>query len=320
MIVIGLLSTGCGSEKQLATVNNEPVTMDEFYQYLMTKRNVRVVVQGQVVEVPVAETLGFQALQELTTQRVLLQMAADAGLAPTEEDIEAEIKFKQAINPNYLQNMQSLGYTMGLIRREVAYLIAEERLLTRGISVEMSEVEEMMVTSPERFIQPGTTTVYQILVYGEDRKAQVDTELASAQGFKAVATNYNQSPDGTRVSFQTAALVEPLKSLLNATSVGSTTDWVAASGGFKKFYVESRTEDTPIEMTPERKETIRRQIALSYGRQANDLTKEIADKLRSASVEVSSDEAILKDLWSRFEETLAKSNEASTTAIPQPSE
>ncbi len=304
---LALIATfGCKGETDVVTVNGEPVTMDEFNQYISTKRTVRVVVQGQVVEVPVAETLGFQALQELATQRIVMHMAADEGLLPTDAEVEEEMKFRTALNQSYIKELTAAGYTLGQIRQEVKYSLSEERLLTRGISVEMAEVEELIKNNPDQFMEQAMIDVYQIFALSEDRKKLVDTELRSSQSFKAVAAKYNQDPSGERRQLPVDGLQEPLKSLLGPAKPGTVTDWVQTGSGWRRFYVEARTEKKAMDLSPERKEYIRRQLALSYGRQANDLARKVADRLRSSDVAVSEDEAILKDMWKRFEDRLEK--------------
>ncbi len=302
-----VLLTGCGGEKAIANVDGESITAEEFNQYLATKRNVRVIVQGQVVDVPVSESLGFQALQELATQKVVLSLAKEANFAPTEADIEKEIDFKNGVNPRFLTDLKNSGMSLGQIRREVAYSIAEERLLTRGIKVRMDEVDQMIKDKPDQFTEPATVDAYQIFVMTQARKALVDKEIKAGQAFKAVSAKYNQSQSGSKIRLQTNKVVDPVKSVIQNAKVGSTTEWITVNGGFNRFYIESKTEAKPIEMTPEKKEYLRRQIAMSRGRQANDLAKQVAEKLRKADINISDDEEVLKTMWKRFEERLEKS-------------
>jgi hypothetical protein len=308
---------GCGGgtdSKAVVTVDGEPVTNEEFHQYLTTKRTVRVIVQNQIVEVPVAETLAFQALQELATQKLILHMAADEGLLPTEKEVEAEIEFKKKVNPNYLTELKAAGYSMGQIRREVMYGLSEERLLTRGITVDKSEVDKMIENNPQQFIEPATVTLYEIMVLSDARKAQADQELAGSTPFKTVATKHTQNPNGPRLQYAVARLQEPLKSALEGKPVGFVTDWIPVGNGHVRYFIDARTEEKPMDMTPEKREMLRRQLALSYGRQANDLAEQVTQKLRGSDVRISEDEATLKDMWKRFKDRLEKRAEDAETA------
>src|SRR5512132_2013253 len=84
---------GCRGENSeiLATVNGDSITVDTFNKYLGVKTSCRVIVQGQVVDLPVADTLAFQAMQDLVSRAVLEQMAKDEGVQPTPAQIESEI-------------------------------------------------------------------------------------------------------------------------------------------------------------------------------------------------------------------------------------
>ncbi len=305
---------GGGNSNAVVTVDGEGVSFDDFHQYLTTKRTVRVVVQNQVVEVPVAETLAFQALQELATQKLVMHMAADEGLMPSEKEVEAEIEFKKKINPRFLTDLKSSGYTMGQIRREVAYGICEERLLTRGIDVDMSEVDKMIMENPTDFIEPATITVYQILVLSDVKRKQVDDELAASQPFKTVATKHTQDPQGARKQYAVARLEEPIKGALADKPIGYITPWLTVGNSQVRFFIDERTAEKKIEMTEDKKEMLRRQVAISYGKQANDLSNQVAARLRGSDVRVSEDETMLKDMWKRFKDRLEKRAEDAESA------
>ena len=237
-------------------------------------------------------------------------------LTTTRSRWTAEIKFKTSINPQYLDTLRGFGYTMGQINREVAYQLAEERLLTRGIDVKMAEVDKLIEDEPEQFMEPAVVDFYQVLVFSQERKDLVDEALAAAQNFEVVAKRHNQAPEGERVVLRMDSLTGAVKTAIENAPIGRTTDWVATAGGFKRFSVKSRTEAAMPEMTDERKELIRRQLALVYGRRANDLSRQVAQKLRSSEVKVSDDELILKGQWDRFEDRLGKVTDASQSGTP----
>jgi hypothetical protein len=311
-----LTAVGCGGGegKAVATVDGEGITFEEFHEYLMTKPNVRVVVQGQTVEVPVAETLAFQAMQELATRKLIMQMAADEGLLPSEDEIEQEIAFKKKLDPQYINRLKSVGYSMGQIRREVSFKLCEERLLTRGIDVKKDEIDSIIANNPEQFVEKETVSVYQVVVQSDARKQQVDKELSESKPFKNVATQLTQDPQGPRRRYEVARLEEPVKSALNGKPVGFVTDWLTIGGAQVKFYIDERSEEKPIDMTPERREQLRRQMAINYGRQANDLQKQVTERLLSSEVSVSDDEDVLKDMWKRFKESIDKRMKDQATA------
>ncbi len=70
-------------------------------------------------EARVVGNFGLQALQELVDQKVLLQMAKEAGVVPKEEEIDAEIKLQAALQPGYIDLLHSQGMDDKSIRQDL---------------------------------------------------------------------------------------------------------------------------------------------------------------------------------------------------------
>jgi len=81
--------------------------MEEFIKHIETKPTVRVVVDNRQLEVPVANTIAFQALQDLVTQKLIIQMARDKGFKLDDTAVQAEIATLEKINPGYVKNLQA---------------------------------------------------------------------------------------------------------------------------------------------------------------------------------------------------------------------
>lgn len=305
-----LLAMGCqggGGGGQKATVDGDAITTEEFMSYLESKPTVRVNVQGQVVEVPVADTLGFQALQDLVGKKVMMSLAKEAGVAPSDKDIEEEIKFRQEISPNFVQNLQKQGFTTAQIRREVMYSLAQERLLTKGITIPMAEVEKFIKDNPQQFIEPASAVIDIIFVPDAD-KAKADAEFAKGSAFDAVKLRYDKTEpelrslvDATMANGQGVPLSDmkpEFSSAIEKTAAGQMTGWVKSEKGSTRFKVISKKAKKNMEMTKERKEYLQRQMAMQRGSAASDLQDKIANKLKAANIDVK-DEA-MKEIWKNF--------------------
>ena len=310
-IIAVVVFAGCrGGTPKIATVQGAAISREAFIQHMKTKAIVRVVLSnGQVVELPLADTMAFQAIQDLITQQILLQMAEDAGLLPDEDEIEAEIEFRKRLNQNFVNNLRSRGYTQTQIRREVSVDLARERLLTRGIVVTMEEIETMIVEQPEQFMEPATIDMYYILVTSEEGKRNVDVALASAQKFKDVAAKLSEAQNAARTQGRfperrLGRLSPAVRELVEATPINGITEWLQLDQNWAMFLIEGRTDATPIDMTDDLKESVRRQIALERGRLANDLTAEVGRRLKDAEVEIPDDEKSIKSAFARFQEQL----------------
>jgi len=319
-VIVGMsVLAGCNKESgSLATVAGDPVTLQEFSEYLESKPTVRVIVNnGQVAEVPVAETLAFQAMQDLVTRKIVLQLAADEGVRPSAKEVDQEIDFKIALQPAFVKQLQARGMSMDSIRSQVELDLAQERLLSKGITVTDEEVEKFIKENPKQFVEPATANMTWILVGSAAQRDAAQKELDLGKAFKAVAKEKSTAPNAmqTEGAFQVQQvnqMAPELQAAVNKTAPGKQTDWLASGTGFAKFLVNSKTAEKPLEMTAERKTWLKRQMALQRGRQGTDLVERVADKLRDSKIEVQ--ERTLKDLWAKFEERLKA--QAKDTKLP----
>ncbi|MCH7904819.1 MAG: SurA N-terminal domain-containing protein [Armatimonadetes bacterium] len=326
-IIVALVFVGCGGgSPKIATVQGAAISQEAFLQHMKTKAMVRVVLSnGQVVELPIADTMAFQTIQDLITQQILLQLAEDAGLLPDEDEVEAEIEFRKRLNPNFVDSLRSRGYTQSQIRREVSVDLARERLLTRGIVVTIDEIETLIKERPEQFMDPATIDMYYILVTSEAGKQNVDAALASARKFKDVAAKLSEAPNAARTQGRFPErrldqLSPAVRELVEATPVNGITEWLQIDQNWVMFLIEGRTAAAPIDMTDDRKEYARRQIALGRGRLANDLTAEVGKRLKDAEVEISADEESIKSSFARFQEQLQAGDTAGINVGTSPTE
>jgi parvulin-like peptidyl-prolyl isomerase len=295
---------GCGNSSgaALANVNGETITMDDFHEYLEAKPTVRVQTGNGTAELRVAESLAFQALQDMIARQVTLQLAKDEGAYPSEQDIMKELEFQKKLNPGLLAQATRSGITIERIKEALLLNLARENLLTKDVDVPMAEAEEYIRNNPQAFMDPATADMLWVFVKSEDAKKKVDAALASGQTFSAVADQYSEFPGAAeqrgRFPQRIVAQMQPdLRKMVEATSEGKATGWLKLSDGHAKFFVEKKAAEKPLEMTPERKELVRRQIAQQRGGQARDLGKRVLEKLVASKVEVK--ERSLVEAWER---------------------
>jgi parvulin-like peptidyl-prolyl isomerase len=327
-IIAGVLTAalaGCGSKQgaNLATVQGDTITVDEFHKYMEVMPTARVQIQNQVATLPVVDTLAFQALQDLISQRLLAQIAKDEGVYPTDAEVNEELKFRQELNPDFLRNLNARGMDVAMIKKSLAQDLAQERLLTKGITVTKEDVEKYIKENPKQFIDPAQADVTFIFVRDPARKQEVDQALAAGETFSDVATRYSQFPNAAQNQgkfpltiidqFPTGPGTD-IKALINKTPELKVTDWVPFEGGQAKFYVVKKTEERPLALDDNRKEKLRRDLAINRGQQANDLQKRIADRLKEANIVVVY--PALKEPWKLAMERLAKEEEATVPSSP----
>lgn len=287
--------SGCGGGADagpvLAIVNGERITMDDFHKHLQSKQRVRVRTANGPAEATVSESLAFQGLQDMIARQVTTQMAKDEGVYPTDAEVTKELDFQKRLNPGFLQRMTEAGLTLDRIKQMLTLNLAQEKLLTKDVTVTMQEAEEYIKNNPAEFTNPPMASLLWAFARSEDRKKQIDSALLAGQTFSIVAGQYSEMP-GARE--QQARFPEQrinrfpaeMQRLINNTPEGRTTDWYRMQDGFAKFFVEKKTPAAPIEMTPEKKEQVRRALAQQRGSRGTDLPKRVLDKLLKSKVEV----------------------------------
>lgn len=314
----GSKDSGGGSSDRLATVAGDAITVDEFHKYLEIMPTAQVVVQNQVAALPINETLAFQALRDLVMQKIVAQMAKDEGVYPTDEEVTAEIKFKTTLNESFLKQLNARGLDLKTIRKSIAQDLAQERLITKGITVTKEDVDQYIKDNPKQFVEPATADITFIYVRDDAAKKQVDQALASGQTFADVAVRLSQVPNvaqnGAKFPINVIEQLPTgpetnIKELIKSTPELKETAWVKFQGGQTKFYVEKKTEERPVSLDETKKEQIRRSLALQRGQQATDLQKRIADRMKEADIQIAY--ASLKDPWKT---AMEKAKEADTTA------
>jgi hypothetical protein len=307
--------TGCNrGESQLASVNGEAITMQDLFNHMETKPTVRVIANGQSVELAVADTLGFQAFQDLVTQRLILQIAKDEGVAPTAKDIEDEIKFQTELRPAYIKELQLKGLTMDQIRRSVEVDLAQYNILTKGIKITDAQIDRAIKENPANFTDPATIQVVQIVARNAERRKQVDDALRAGRDFRSVADRFSEVPQREntlnmsqlRQAARNNAAILATYNKINGTQVNQYTDWVDADAGSQaRLLVMSKTPEKKREVTPALRKQVGRELARLQGSQAVDLNARILKKLEDAQVNVGGDSS-LRELWKRFEDNLRR--------------
>ena len=314
--VIGL--AGCNNQKSavLATVNGEPVTMEQYYAYLEAKPEVEAVLEnGQVAPVRVNDTLGFQALKDLIRQRIIIQLAKDQGLMPNDKEINDEVEFQRSRDNQFVVNLRNKGLTLGQIKESLAVDLAREKLLTKDIKVELADVDKYITDNPKLFTRPAGIEAKWIFVKSESKMRAADNELKAGSSFATVARRISEAANAAQNQGyfpQTNLDILPplLKDPLSKVQVGRETEWIKLSDGWAKFLVEKRTASEPIKPTGPEKEWLRRQLAMQRGIQANDLDRRLLEKLKKSDINVSYKE--LENPWKNaFDQIKGTSDEKS---------
>lgn len=299
-----LILTGCnrgGGGEVVATVEGQPITMDEFHKYMEIKPTVNALIQGQSGEVSLSSPLAFQTLQDLIQRKLVLQLAADEGFTFSDKEVDDELKFREKLRPGFVRELTDSGLTLNQVKDSIRIDMAQEKLITKGITVTPEETEQFIKDNPKSFVEPATVDMLYVVVKDSAAKAKVDADLASGQKFDAVALANSVDPEAATNQCRFSNRIvdqypDALKKAVQATPEGKTTAWITTSMGPAKFYIEKKTPERPLVMDEARKKQVMRELAIQRGRAANDVSKRLLEKLKTTKIEVSMNK--LKKPWS----------------------
>ncbi|AIE86232.1 peptidylprolyl isomerase [Fimbriimonas ginsengisoli] len=302
------------SSAAVATVNGEPISDQDYHDYL-ERMNMVFVNGGQGPQrVPTVGSVGFQGLRDIVERRIILQMAKEDGVLPTDADVTKELDERTKQQPDYATRMISQGgYTMKMLRNDILFELARENLVTKGVVVTMPEVETYIKENPKQFSEPARANLLVIALQDDAKKKQADQDLAAGQNFQTVAIRYSVDPriketGGAYPENVVDRMPKPLQDLVAKTAPGKATAWIHEGATWIKFFVQSKAPAKPIVMTEEKKKQVQRELKKSRGSLANDLPRRLGEKMKAAKIEVVPDH--LNKPWTAMMDELKKSSPA----------
>lgn len=335
--IAGLLLAGCGDKGgdggRLASVDGIPITNEEFIAAAITKSSAEIspgslstnernaaaqrVNGGQALALPTAGPIGLQILNELIRTKLIIKLAEEEGVAPTDKEVEAELGHRRDLDKSFMNDMSARGHALGDIRRIVKLDLSRSNLLTKGIEVSDDELATYIKNNPGLTTEPARVELRMVAASSAETRSKFDAEFASGRDFEEVATEINDDPalkaaggrmDGGR-PVPIASLGEELRAAVEATSINKATDWIkidtnSENDAWVKIFILGKTKEKEIEMTPARKKQIKRSIEESRGREGKDLDKKLLDMYLAAEIEVF--EESLEKLWDAYEKNVVE--------------
>lgn len=311
MLSIALAGCGGGGSNVIAIVNGDPITRDDFVEGMQLKSNVNVIVVPQQLQAAngqigvqqysgqVADgTVGFQTLKELVNQRLILQLAAEQGVSPSKADVEAEIEYRKKENPNFLKQAQANGFSLDFLRSNLTTQLAQEKIITRGITITAADVDKFIKDNPKEFITPASVEVLFILAKDAKDRDLVDQELKSGQSFEVVAQHYSADPNGAKNNYH---LLSPsgtsyvkdyapaVQKILNGLAEQQQSEWYPEGTQYIKFFLRKKVKDEPITIDDVIRRKVQRALAMDEGKKSIDFANQVLNKLKAAKVDVKID-------------------------------
>jgi parvulin-like peptidyl-prolyl isomerase len=280
------------------TVNGEEVKGGEYYRRMEYLPGVGRASGSGFAEYPP----GFLTIEQLITERFLLQLAKEKGVLPTDAEVQQELTNAIEDSPKLLEDWQNAGRTRPELEYEMRYQLAQFKLITRGITITDQQVEQFYNSNPTMYTLPKRVKLRVIVVDSVTAKEAVDADLKSGKTFaqvagtrsldlsKAIGGDYGITPIG-QLSAQAQDAVTKKKA-------DGTTDWLESDGNYIKFLVEQVLPEEKQPLDAKLKRRIRKQRMLDNGRVKNDLQKEMSAMRAKSKIDIKQKE--FAEAYNRF--------------------
>lgn len=266
----------------VATVNGEAIKGAEYYHRMEFLSGVGKQMGDGVVESPP----GFLTILQLVGERLVLQLAKEKGVSPTQAEIDAELKMRLEDDPKLIEKWASTGQSEADLKSQIKFEMARFKLQTFGVTITDQEVDKFYKDNPGRFTTPKKAKLRVIAVESEEGRKVVDADLAAGKSFEDVAKQHSKditsSIGGALGTIPINYLPENVRTIINATKIGQKSAWVSANNRHVKYEVVDLIPQQVQPMTPRLRIATRRSIMLDRGRTKNDLAREI-NAMRSKS-------------------------------------
>jgi foldase protein PrsA len=262
------LVSGC-SRGVVAVVNGEKITEDEFIRE-MEKR------------------IGKQVLVDMVNRAMLEQAAREQGLAPTEQDVDAELARRKQRLPDestFNRLLLQQGLTLEDYRDMLRMEMSLERLLSAGVQVTEAEAREFFDKNREHYSTPALVN-YSLIVVGSKKDAEaVIAELKKGADFAALArqkcVDEALKATGGEIGWRTKEQIVPpaMAPMLFSMKSGEITPPVSAQGQ----WLVAKVVDKQAAKNPtfeDVKEQVIRDVKAAKGKSAQELLVELRSKAR----------------------------------------
>ncbi len=283
----------------VATVNGEVITSQYYYRRMEYLPGLgRTSITGQFVEVMPA----IATLDALVTESIILQLAKEKKLTPTEAEIDHEVQYRTRNNPNFVTEWMATGRTMPELRHQLMVDRAQFKLQTDGVVITDTQIQNNYEAAKStRFTVPQRVKLRVITVRDDDSKAKVDADLKAGKSFASVASQYSTDSSKTQGGdfgvVPIDLLGEQVKTAIGNLKKGQMTDWMKSDNVFAKFLLEDSLPQSIVPLDDSVREDLRREMMLRAGLK-NDLPKMIKQARQNANIKITSPQ--IEKLYKQF--------------------
>lgn len=284
---IPLLTIPQSPERLLVVVNGERITGANYYKRMETLPGVGAMVAGQFR--PAAP--GFLALQRLMDETLMLQLARQKGVFPTDAQVDAELRARLADNPDFVRAFDMLGFSDADVRYDLRVQLAEFNLTTMGVNIADAQVNRYYQDQIKDFTLPKRYRLRIVAVTTPEAKAKVDADIAAGKAFADIARQHSQdvatrANGGLMGDIPEASLGANIRPLVTGLRAGQTTPWLTgATGTEMRIFLESILEQRVLPLDDKLRAQIRRDLMIQRGSVRNNLPRLMEEARKSARIE-----------------------------------
>jgi foldase protein PrsA len=286
----------------VATVNGEEIRGGEYYSRMEFLPGVGKPSGRSFSEFPP----GFLTLEQLITERLVLQLARQKGVLPTDLEVDAELNARQEDAPDFLATWTASGRTLDDLKDQIRYELAQFKIQTFGVTITNQEVDNHYKNNAAEFTLPKRAKLRVIVVQSEADRDTVDAALKSGKAFSAVATEFSKDVSkangGEYGTVPFAFLNTSVRTAVEAIKIGGTTAWVTTQTDGQPTYLKFLLEDIVAEqktpLTDRLRRDIRRRLMIDRGGVKNDIQKEMMAMRQKAKVDIK--QQVFADAYRKF--------------------
>lgn len=298
-----IASAQVDNAKTVVVINGEEIKGAEYYHRMEFLDGVGKPIGNGIAQFPP----GFLTIETMITERLILQLAKNKGVSPTEPEVDNELKLRLEDDPKYLESWLNSGRTEADLRYQVRLQLAQFKISTTGVNVADQEIDDHYKANPNMYSTPKKVKLSVIAVTDATVAQKVDAELktkAFADVAKAYSEDITKSIGGEMGEIATFALAEPVRMAIEKVKIGQTTEWLTAPDKKVKFLLQNVIPAKKLEMTPKLRRDIRKMLLMNKGRVKNDVAKEMQDLRSKSNIDIK--DKTFADAYAKFIEAYRK--------------
>ncbi len=316
LALLGTLAGLCTSvsaqvdpNRLVATVNGEEIRGAEYYRRMEYLPNVGKQTGQVFSEFPP----GFLTIEQLITEKLVLQLAKEKGVLPSDNDVQNEFMLRQSDNKELLTVWQSSGRTVDELKRQILVELAQFRIATFGITITDQEVEKDYVNNPSMYTTPLRYKLRVIVLKDQTKKGAVDGDLTAGKSFAETAAKYSEDiskvSGGIYGTVPVQFLAVTVATALKDIKIGKTTDWIDVklsddSSTSLKFLKEDILSEVKAPLDARLRRGIRQRMLSERGQAKNHISDDMKAMRAKAKIDIKQPE--FADAYKKFIEGYLK--------------